>query len=225
MTDAVIRLFFPCALFPCACAVAKFANGDYVQRSRRITSSSLFINQYSIFIYQSMRLASSFHWLLSLLYVFSLSTILTAARPYVNQPNESVIGVSQSWGLDLGGGWTFYFSTDPSMFYPIDKAALGLNHLYELAMTTAQNPANTATYSAVTAFRVGEFGLVFNAQFSPDFDEYWKSRIYWPAIATFSAKMQDAVSRGETLYYEGIIVGPNAAGGKIIVELRLFGSS
>ena len=168
-----------------------------------------------------MRLIISLLWFIGLISLSSLSTALPATARLFGPDSYA----QDDWGLALGGGWRFHFTTPPAMFFPVEPAAQSLNHLYELAKTTANtirtSPDSINQYSDATSFRVGRFALVFQGKFSANLGREWRARISWPAIATFCEKMQDYVRRGEVLYYHGVIQGPSGMEGAIFVELQL----
>ena len=168
-----------------------------------------------------MRLIAKLLCLVSLLSLVSLSTTLPATTRLFGPDSYA----QDDWGLALGGGWRFHFTTPPAMFFPVEQAAQSLNRLYELAKTTAnairQSPNAVNQYHEATSFRVGRFSLVFQGRFAADLNTEWRARISWPAIVAFCEKMQVYVRRGEVLYYQGVIQGISGMEGAIFVELRL----
>ena len=166
-----------------------------------------------------MRFGRSSFWLTSLISILCLSITLPAsARPI---PPPAV--TPGPWSLDLGGGWTFSFTGQPSLFLPVESAARSMTRLYELATisatTTAANTDLNRSYNAFISFRIGRFELLFQGDFDSNYSDEWKATIIWPAVATFCRKMQIFTTRGEVLYYNGVIRGP---GGGFVVQLNLL---
>ena len=188
------------------------------------TSTFLLFHQDTYCIDQIMRLAPSFFWLIGLTPFFcSFTAIPTVAHPIVARAQ-----VCEPEIFDLGGGWTFCFTTLPSLFYPIDEAAERLDSLYEhvkiTAIQTSRNAGSLSKYSDSLVFLVGRFALIFTGNFDDAYDSNWKAAVIWPAIAVFCDKMQGYVRRGEVLLYSGVIESSGAGGG-LTVQLRLLGGT
>ena len=167
-----------------------------------------------------MRFAPELLQLISLIFLLSYSILHPAtARPLA--PAASNVRIPH--GLDLGGGWTFSFTNQPALLYPVEQAAGGMRHLYDLAKLTASNtardPRASLKMSTAIVFRVGHFALIFDDNFDASYGDTFRALVLWPAIATFCERMLNFVDRGEVLYYEGIIKG---TGGSIRVRLRLM---
>ncbi|KAL6721968.1 hypothetical protein ACLMJK_001073 [Lecanora helva] len=171
-----------------------------------------------------MRLSSQ---LLGFLGVFALLFSFSIAIPATPRLFGTTGYVNYDWGLFLGGGWRFHFTTPPASFFPVESAAANLDYLYEIAKKTANSIGTSSEfinrYSDITMFQVGQFTLMFSGDFDNNLDLEYKARISWPAIATFCDKMQGFVRRGEVLYYEGVISGIAGTEGAIQVRLKLRG--
>ena len=111
--------------------------------------------------------------------------------------------------INLGNNVSFIFTTEVSMFWPIEPAAFELEHLYRLAQLRSiylhLNPHDPASLSPTIAFRLGQFALVFKSSLEASESTHLADPINWQAIAVVCAWMVENVSKGQAWYYNAWI--------------------